>query len=688
MSVAQELKQTIDIADVISDYVSLQKSGRSFKAICPFHQEKTPSFYVFPDRQSWHCFGACSAGGDVLSFVMKKEGLEFGGALELLARRSGFRLIDKKKADDKEESQYQRLYDILEAAASYYTTLLNSKVGGKAREYIEGRGINSWALDAFRLGYSPPEWDSAKRQLMAKGFTEEELLEVGLLVQGDNGVYDRFRNRLMFPIRDQYGKVRGFGARSLDGSMPKYLNSPQTPLFDKSSILYGLDLARESIRERGLAVVVEGYMDVVTAHQHSQRNVIAAMGTALTEKQFAVINRLTKKIALALDPDAAGNNAALRAVGIAAESMERKTLPVPGSKGVITYRSVSQGEIRVVPLPSGKDPDDLIREDVKQWENLIESGLPVVDFVLTNIASRIDLRDRRSKLDAVAEAIPFILELPSPVSQAHYLQKLAELIHVDERELRDELRRLNRQPGAKNARQPALGGDEYLEKVSIAPMEEYVLALLIQNPELKTFDIQLKVEHFTVTENRETFRAWRSAETLDEFFINLDSSLHENVDRLANKQIPLTGPTELSKAIIDSIKRMEERKLREIKADLRLLIQEIEDSEGANNIWKMSATLPTGRVPSVSAIDKAEDSDILERLTSLQRREIEINNRLMSLLSKGEMLQVEDIEDIEDARSIGARPVGTEDRFEDNLSYDPNTSNSPDLNRPVQSELI
>ena len=626
MSVAQELKQTIDISDVISDYVSLQKSGRNFKALCPFHQEKTPSFYIFPDRQTWHCFGACGTGGDVFSFVMKKEGLEFGDALEVLARRSGFRLLENRKPGRAEELPDNRLLELLETASSYYNTLLNSRIGRIAKEYLEGRGVNSWAIETFRLGYSPAEWDSAKRHLIAKGFTEDELLETGLLVKGENGVYDRFRNRLMFPIRDQQGKTVGFGARSLDGTPPKYLNSSQTPLFDKSSIVYGLDLAKEVIKERGVAVIVEGYMDVVTAHQHDQSNVIATMGTALTEKQLALLNRLTKRITLALDPDTAGNNAALRAVALAAENMERKTLPVPGSNGVITYRNISQGEVRVVLLPDGKDPDDLIRHDVKQWEHLLETGLPVVDFVLTNMAGRVDLTDRKSKLEAVAEAIPFISELPSPVSQAHYLQKLSELIHVDERGLRDELRRLRRRPSTRDGKQH----DDYLEKVSIAPMEEYVLALLIQNPELKSFHIQLSPEHFTVTENRETFKAWLDAETLDDFFINLESSLHENVDRIANKHIPLTGPSELFKAVIDSIKRMEERRLREIKADLRLLIQEMENSEGANNIWKISATP-----------GKSDRSETMERLTYLQQREAEINNRLMSLLSKGEMLQAE-----------------------------------------------
>ncbi|MSQ15254.1 MAG: DNA primase [Dehalococcoidia bacterium] len=628
MSVAQELKQTIDIADVISDYVPLLKSGRNFKAICPFHQEKTPSFYVFTDRQSWHCFGTCGTGGDVLSFIMKKEGLEFGGALELLATRSGFRLAEKRKADDKAQSPDKGLFDLLDAAASYYLALLNGSSGRKAMEYVEGRGINSWAMEAFRIGYSPPEWDGAKRHLIAKGFNEDQLLLAGLLVQGEKGVYDRFRDRLMFPIRDRNGAVVGFGARSLDGSQPKYLNSPQTPLFDKSSILYGLDLARDAIRSRGVAVVVEGYMDVVTAHQYGQHNVIASMGTAVTEKQLSQMKGLTKRVALALDPDAAGQMASLRAIGVAAESMDKKTLPVPGSKGVITYKRVTEGEITVVALPDGKDPDDLIREDVTKWEKLIESGLPVVDFLLANIANRVDLTDRRSKHEAVAEAIPFIAEIPSPISQAHYLQRLAELVHVDERELRDELRSLSR--GRGGAGRTRGEPEVHLEKArGIAPMEEYILALLIQNPKLKSFDLQLKYEYFTVTENRETFRAWQMAETLDEFFINLEPSLHENVDRLANRHIPVIGPTDLSKAINDSIKRMEERKLRETKADLRLLIQDIENSEGANYIWKMSAAFGAS----------GEVSETLERLTALQDKEIEVNNRLMYLLSKGEVLQ-------------------------------------------------
>ena len=303
MGTVDEIKQRLDIVDIASSYVKLEKAGRNFKGLCPFHEEKTPSFFVFPDRQTWKCFG-CGAGGDILSLVMKKEGGDFNDALMMLAEKAGISLDRKKNVA--EVKLTDRLYQVNEAAAEYYhAMLLNESAAEVARAYVHRRGLDKKTVVDFQLGFCPN--DELKRHLKRQGFSEDELLAAGLLSKKEGKLYGLFRQRLMFPIRDSKGKVLGFGARALDNSMPKYLNSPKTPIFDKSGILYGIDRAQRAIREQGFAVIVEGYMDVLAAHQYSTANVVASMGTALTERQVTMLKGLTRSLVFALNPDTAGS---------------------------------------------------------------------------------------------------------------------------------------------------------------------------------------------------------------------------------------------------------------------------------------------------------------------------------------------------------------------------------------------
>ncbi len=285
MSAVDEIKQRLDIVEVISSYVTLKKAGRNYKGLCPFHAEKTPSFVVFPDTQSWHCFGACGTGGDVFSFIEQQENLDFPGALRLLARRAGVSLKPRTEADAAQDKLKKRLHEINERAAEYFhNLLLNSTEGQTARNYLSQREINRETLSRFQLGYALDDWQALSDYLQGRGYKPDDLLTAGLIIEREGGGhYDRFRGRLIIPIRDERGGVVGFGARALDDSPPKYINSPQTPAFDKSTLLFGLDLAKGTIRREGLAVIAEGYMDVLTAHQHGITNVVASMGTALTE---------------------------------------------------------------------------------------------------------------------------------------------------------------------------------------------------------------------------------------------------------------------------------------------------------------------------------------------------------------------------------------------------------------------
>src|SRR4030042_1111967 len=377
MSVIDDVKQRLDIVHVVSEYTELQKSGRNYKASCPFHSEKTPSFFVFPERQSWHCFGACGTGGDVFSFIMKKEGVDFGQALQLLANKAGVPLVapttPERQTQNKER---ERLFEINEATAEYYHHVLQSSSKGEtARGYVAQRGLSAETTANFQLGFAPEGWDTLKQYLKGKGYGEAELLAAGLLVEKDDrNNYDRFRNRLIFPIRNIQGKVIGFGGRALDDSLPKYLNSPQTPVFDKSSSLYGIDRAKTAIRQNDLAIITEGYMDVLTAHQYGYTNVVASMGTAMTDKQLTILKGLTRNLILALDADAAGEEAVSRS-----GEMVDKMLPVPPEfYGWVKYEDAHNAEVKILILPQGKDPDEVIMGNASQWQKLITDAKPRV----------------------------------------------------------------------------------------------------------------------------------------------------------------------------------------------------------------------------------------------------------------------------------------------------------------------
>ena len=535
MSVINEIKEKLDIVEVVSDYVPLQKAGRNFKASCPFHTEKHASFFVFPERQSWHCFGACATGGDIFSFVMKKENIDFGQALRLLAERASVSLpvlVQQTAVEDKES---EKLLQINEAAAEYYHhLLLNTSTGKMAMDYITGRGLLLNTVKDFELGFSPNTWEAIRQYLMGKGYVETELKAAGLVTEGNEGsVHDRFRNRLMFPIRNARGRVTGFGARALDESMPKYLNSPQTLVFDKGNSLYGIDRARDAIRRKGLVVIVEGYMDVLMAHQNGWESVIASMGTSLTEKQITIVKKLTRNLVLALDADFAGEEATLRSVEVMSQVLDKKVVPVPTWRGFVRYENVLDAEIRVISLPQGKDPDDVIRENPALWAQLVEEALPLVDFAINVVAAKADLASARDRSLAVDKLSPLISEIKDPVRRSHYLQKLAGLLKIDERVLIDALRGFQtdrrKQMVSSKAQRPVSEGSVPLVA---NPLEEYCLALLLQYPEFEAESDGLSLDYFERSENREILSRWQQSADLDSVKAGLDVALQEHLEHL------------------------------------------------------------------------------------------------------------------------------------------------------------
>jgi DNA primase len=435
--VAAEVKSKLSIVDVVGEAVQLRKAGTTYKGLCPFHGEKTPSFVVTPTRESWHCFG-CGEGGDVFSFVMRREGLTFPEALKRLAARAGIEIDERTSRED---ARRARLREVLEQAiAFYHAVLTQSKTGGPALEYLHGRGFTDATIEKFQLGWAPDGWDQMIKMLQARrGVDVAELAEVGLTGARPNGrgAYDRFRSRVIFPIRDAAGAAVGIGGRVLpgtpaaaDSNAPKYLNSPATALFDKSRTLYLIERARGEMRRGDEAVLVEGYTDALMAHQAGFENVVASLGTALTPAQVAVIARYAREIVLAYDVDPAGQHAGsiggaelLRLIGsLAAEDT-----------GIEITR------VRVARLPEGKDPDEVIRETPDLWREAIRTAQPIMLFLIDYYATAFNVRTAEGQRHAVAALVPLLRQVRDPVVRDDYLLTVARRTGVKDRALLEAL---------------------------------------------------------------------------------------------------------------------------------------------------------------------------------------------------------------------------------------------------------
>jgi DNA primase len=586
MSAIEEVKQKTDIVEIVGQYTTLKKAGRNFTALCPFHSEKNPSFFVYPEQQSWHCFGACNTGGDVLSFIMKKEGLDFGEALRLLAQRAGVTLPSRiGQEGDKEEKE--ELYRINEAAALYYNNLLlNSPAAEKARSYVESRGFTPQTVADFQLGFSLDSWKALKQYLLGKSHSESNLLTAGLIIEAENGkTHDRFRGKLMFPIRDSKGRTIGFGARALDDSLPKYVNSPQTPTFDKSSILYGIDRAAANIRKLDTAIIMEGYMDVITAHQNGITNVVASMGTAVTETQLNILKKLTKNILLSFDADLAGLEASERGGEIADKPPSEQTAYRYSTKYKTPLSQLNEAElknaeivgtrvineealnidVRVIELPEGKDPDDIIKEDIKVWQDLVNNAVPIVDYTFDKATAQLDLNTARDKSLAVDRLLPIVAEIKDPVRQAHYIQKLAGMVKVGLHTIEAALSRIRPTTVRRKASEPgrvAITGT--LRPLGSSPREEYFLSLILQNPQLKGRPEDILSEYFESSENREIFTAWQKTDKLSSLKEELDPALHEHLDAIVGRTLPATDNIE--RRYNDCVIELRKRYLRNLAA--------------------------------------------------------------------------------------------------------------------------
>jgi len=503
-SIIETIKAKIDVVEEVGLVVALQKAGKAFKGLCPFHNERSPSFYVFAETQTWHCFG-CNEGGDIFTFVQKQQAMEFREALHYLAEKAGVPIEEESGGDPEElraaSAAKERLRKLNEDALLWFhQMLLRSKEAEEARAYVESRGISAETVLTFSLGYAPDRWDALSSYLLKQGYSERELVMGGLArerehegqdgqdageMRAGSGVYDYFRNRLIFPIRDNRGRVIGFGGRALGGGKPKYLNSPQTQLFEKNTVLYAIDMARDAIKQAGQVVIVEGYVDAIIAHQYGTKQTVACIGSAITEKHILQLKKLTRQVTLALDPDAAGSAATEQGIQEALRSFDRTIVPVPlaagsnerseagrrnaqrgqggldgkggaGSwtsrkqkpqqpRGMIRLEEQVDAEINVLQLPPGEDPDEVIRRDYSTWLYAVTHPLPLVDYYFVVKTAGLDLREPSGKAEATRRLLPVIATLSDRIKRDAYMRKLATLIRADERSLYEELQKVVRE---------------------------------------------------------------------------------------------------------------------------------------------------------------------------------------------------------------------------------------------------
>jgi len=430
-SVVEEIKSKLSIVDVVSSYIKLERAGSNFKARCPFHNEKTASFFISPSRETYHCFG-CNRGGDMLSFVQEIEGIDFRGALGLLAERAGVRITASEPGVNRER---EKIFAVLEEATTFFSNHLTKNrearpndAGGQAHEYLIKRGISDETIKNFRLGYAPAEWRTLSEFLQQKGFTPEHLLKAGLSIKSEKGYYDRFRGRVMFPIADNSGKIVGFSGRILPGigqedadKQAKYVNSPETEVFHKSRVLYGFDKAKQAIRKENAAVLVEGQMDLVLSYQSGVGNTVASSGTALTRDHLVLIKRLADTLIIAFDADEAGLSASKKGVDLA----------------------LSLGfDVRVAEIPSGLDPADMAMKDPAGWRKSVESAQHIIDFYLKALSGKgYDMRTFRKKTSELV--LPYIAKLRNTIDQAHFVSETARALHLGEEPIWEELKKLS-----------------------------------------------------------------------------------------------------------------------------------------------------------------------------------------------------------------------------------------------------
>jgi DNA primase len=611
MSVVDDIKSRIDLVELISETVKLRKSGRTFTGLCPFHAHKnnTPSFAVWPESGNWRCFGQCNEGGDAFKFIMKRDGLDFAEALRVLAQRTGVELVQRTPAEQEHDDNQSQLRQLLEEAVIYYHHLLKNAPGSgprAARDHLAGRGLTDKAVEMFQLGYAPEAWDTALKYFSGKNYAQQDLLDAGLIVvkEEEGRAFDRFRDRLMIPVRDERGRMSGFQARALKpDAIPKFMNSPQTALFDKGRTLFGLDRARKAIREAEAAIVVEGNLDVVAAHQAGFENVVSSQGTALTEHQMRLLKKYSRRIILALDADAAGDAGTLRGLSVAREALDREADVVFDPRGLVRTEGRLGADIRVMTLPEGLDPDDIIRRDPAEWRQLVEAAEPVVAYVIRVLTAGRNLDDAKVKTDIAATVLPLIEDVAQPIERDTYRQKLARVLRVDERALKVRATGRRETFRRRPVPQAAEAGGQAEPAAEAAPSEQaaepddprsrleaYCLGCLLRQPELlyrADRELQalglskLAAGDFLAVEHQLIFSALSAAleqvddEPADHLAARLNPALHGRLAALQTEAADdETSAARSSEALLRAVLQLRRRTVSNWLRELRFLAED------------------------------------------------------------------------------------------------------------------
>jgi len=587
-SPVDEIKNKLDIVEVIGGYIRLQKAGRNYRALCPFHSEKNPSFFVSPEKQMWHCF-SCGAGGSIFDFVMQMDGVEFGDALRMLAQRAG---VELKKVDPKLKTKRTRLYEICHLANQFFIRQLAASQAGKnIQRYLSQRGLKPATIRDWQIGYAPKQWRALIDFLGGRGYPDEEIIKAGLVVERspdesqeksphfrEGSSYDRFRDRIIFPIFDLNGLVIGFTARENpeqpDSRMGKYINTPNTLIYDKSYVLYGLNKAKLDIRKENLCVLVEGQMDVLMAHQSNFKNVVASSGTALTEKQLRILKRYTENLATAFDMDLAGEVATKRGIDLAIQF------------GFNT---------KVINLPGKQDPADCLQKDSSLWSEAIGQATGLVEFYLSNALAKYDSQTIEGKKEITKILLPVIKKIPNKIEQDHWLQELAQRLKVQEKSLFEEMAKIN--TGTVLLNTASSDENAVLRRTVPSPpyLEEYTLGLILTNlRKMKKFKRE-PVYLFTNSELAEIFKNLKKGKgkinNLKSFRGDLPINLANQLDELVFKteaQKSLLGEFEPVKEIRFCFSQLRKRYWQEKLDQLNLAIREVEGKKDKDSLKKLT----------------------------------------------------------------------------------------------------
>lgn len=570
VSSIDEIRNRLDIVEVIGSYIKLQKAGVNFRALCPFHSEKKPSFFVSPSRQIWHCFGGCAEGGDIFKFVMKIEGVEFGDALRILAQKAGVELRPRTPESIKWQTERQRLYEICELATKFFEKQLEkSKAGKEAKKYLLGRGISEDSIKRWRLGYAPDVWQGLSDFLSSQDYSEKEVEKAGLGLASEKGsFYDRFRGRIIFPIFDLNSQIVGFGGRVFKEKdkkeVAKYVNTPNTLLYDKSRILYGLDRAKVEIRKKDACILVEGYTDVIMAHQAGTQNIVATSGTALVPYQLKIIKRYSENLILGFDMDIAGDSATKRGIGLAQNF---------------------GFNLKVTRLPEGKDAADIIFKNPKEWEKSLENPKSILEFYFQSAFSGRDPETPEGKKEISKILLPVLKRIPNEIEKSYWVQRLAGELKVKEEKIEEELKKVKLEE--------EIYGLEPEEQINLPPksrkelLEERLLIMILRSSQNLSLIKEKEKEFLTDLKNK-------AAEN-EEYFNYL--SLKAEIEEFAETSYPLperNGGREMNfvqRTTSRSASQISVADEKEILAEIQLCLKELQSLEIKGRLDKIPQEL-------------------------------------------------------------------------------------------------